>query len=610
LIFGIQVDSKDSKRLLAWTTGGAFLSTDAGESWKHLMPPEGSPLEARATLIGSRIYCWCKGTVYASDDGKAWEKTPLQSSRILHVTCQPGKPEVVWLLHAVSWGGATQRLCASRWERANKHVREYYITDVPEGQWYYLIVSPVDPKVVRVFVMQYNPTSKTLVYGSNDGGKTWDHWTLDFLLFSHTFSTADSKTIYACAQKQPGKLSGFLQSKDGGKTWKQVSANEKISSMRTIMFYPKTGHVYLGTIDKGLFKSTDFGKTLTELNAGLYNKNISALAADPNDENVLYAGTQCGLYKSTDGGKNWKWASKGLAACQSTGLLTFPGDPERIILLEYHQGLRVSSDGGKMWSPCGEHDVLKGKPYQAWVIGDKAALHLSTTKGYELFISEDRGDSWRILTKTDASGYLVAVISEKEIYGARRGGYLTKCTDGKEWKILTKPFLESKEVILRVLAPAGKDCILVVGEKEMVRCDPSSGKRLGTVTVPPDVQGIPGAAVVCPSDSRLLYFMSAKGKIFRYNLDDGEWTCLYSHSDDDKVFRYGQLAFDPGNKKRIIAAYSNGKIVLSNDAGENWQQLKPELPFFDIRHVAVTSNRKLVIAGNGTVYTLDLSKVK
>jgi photosystem II stability/assembly factor-like uncharacterized protein len=533
------------------------------------------------------------------------EKGLVHGGQILHVTCEPGKPEVAWDLF-----NRSGTFYAARWEIQKKHVREYIIGEVPEGQWYYLIISPVDPKVVRIFVLQYNPASKTLVYASNDGGKTWDHWTFDFLLFSHTFSSTESKTIYACAQKLPGKISGFIQSKDGGKSWKQVSADEKINSMRTIMFYPKTGHIYLGTIDKGLFKSTDFGKTLTELNTGLYNKNVSALAADPNDENVLYAGTQCGLYKSTDGGKSWKWASKGIAACQSTGLLTFPGDPDRIVVLEYHQGLRASSDGGKTWSTCGEHDVLKGKLCQAWDIGDKAVLMLSTMEGYELFISEDKGESWKSLTKMEASGYPLAVISEKEIYGARTGGYLTKCTDGKNWKLFAKPFPESEEVILRVLASPGKDCILVVGEKEIVRCDSSSGKLLNTVKIPTDAQGTPSAAVICPSDPRFLYLTSEKGKIFKHNLEDGEWTCLYSHSDDDKVFRYGQLAFDPGNKNRIIVAYSNGKIVFSNDAGENWQQLKSELPFFDIRHVVVTSNRQLVIAGNGTVYTLDLSKVK
>jgi hypothetical protein len=231
-------------------------------------------------------------------------------------------------------------------------------------------------------------------------------------------------------------------------------------------------------------------------------------------------------------------------------------------------------------------------------------------EGYELFVSKDKGESWKSLCKIEAGDYPLAVVSEKEMYGARRGGYLTKCTDGKNWKLFAKPFPESKEEVIGVLVPPGKDYILVVGETETVKCDSSSGKCMGSVELPSGVLPFaPGAALNAP-ESQMLYFPDTRGDIHKWSTKTEQLTRLYSYPDKEKPHYYCQIVFAPGSKDVIIAAYNNGHIALSTDEGENWKALKPELPFFNIRHVAVTSSHKLVVAGNGTVFTLDLSKVK
>ncbi len=612
LIWSIQVDSKDSKRLLAWTTGGSFLSTDTGSSWKRILPPEGADHIRRIDLIAGRFYCGHEDSIFVSDDGKTWKEEVNLGGHIWQLTHEPGKPDKLCCLFYNQLPSETSPICFAR--KMDGKWETHRIADIPDlpagGFGTQFIISPADPSIIRIFIMLWGSGDKTLAYGSDDGGKTWKDWTISAHITSVAFSAAEAKTIYGVAWNDKGRIKGLIKSTDGGKDWKVLSDDKRISSLRTILPVPRTGEMLIGSTDCGLFKTRDYGKNLTEINNGLYNKNVSALAADPNDGNVLYAGTQWGLYKSIDGGKSWKWASEGIAGCQSTGLLTFPDDPDRIVVLEYHQGLRVSSDGGKTWSKCAESETLKGKPCDAWGVGDKTVLLLNTAQGYELFVSGDKGESWKSLGKLEKEDYPLAIASEKEMYGMRRGGYLTKSTGSVSWKVLTKPFPESREEIKRVLLPREKGCVLVIGEDEIIRCDSSNGKRLSIIKVPSNLHLLTYGAVLQPSDSQTLYLPDMKGDIYKHSLQTGQWTKLCSYNYGNKPFNNCHITFDPSDKKTIVAAYNNGHIVLSNDSGETWKALKPALPFFAIRHVAVTSNHKLVVSGNGTVYTLDLSKAK
>jgi hypothetical protein len=94
------------------------------------------------------------------------------------------------------------------------------------------------------------------------------------------------------------------------------------------------------------------------------------------------------------------------------------------------------------------------------------------------------------------------------------------------------------------------------------------------------------------------------------NLHKNQWTKLNVRETGDKSIALAGMVFDPGKKERSVVGYSDGYIVISNDSCKTWKPLKPEHPFFVISRMAVTANRKLVVAGNGTIYTLDLSRLK
>ncbi len=107
--------------------------------------------------------------------------------------------------------------------------------------------------------------------------------------------------------------------RDGGKTWENVSANIKgfgpgdnwVTRMEASHFVE--GGVYM-TVSRHqvadyrpyIFKTEDFGKTWTSLKGDLPDYGyLHTVREDPENRNLLFVGSEFGLFISADGGKKW-----------------------------------------------------------------------------------------------------------------------------------------------------------------------------------------------------------------------------------------------------------------------------------------------------------------
>jgi photosystem II stability/assembly factor-like uncharacterized protein len=475
LAFSIQVDAK---RVLVYTTRGSFLSTDGGATWKRIIPPKGVIWYRHIAITGGKFYCGHEKSLYISKDGTSWKKEVDLEGNFLALTNEPGKPEKTWCLYMVENELRASRKVGQKWETTRIRTMPDFVSNKYSNYSWNLIISPSNPSIMRVFVRPFDPKTKTIVIGSDDGGKNWEYTTIDAIPVSAHFSLRESRTIYAAAWKQPGKMSGLLRSKDGGKTWELLNSDKRICSLRSLIIHPKTGHLYLGSTDNGLFKAANEGKKLIELNKGLFNKNVSAIAAHPNDKNVLYAGTQYGIFKSTDGGNIWKWISEGVAGCQTTDIITLDDYPDRLLFFEFHQGLRTSTDGGKTWSPPRQVEGGARRTYQAWCGEKKILVHTNTNKGSATLLSTDMGRTWSSAQGLGDKDYPVGVVSDTEMYAAHDFVHLFKSTDGLTWKHFAEHFEEIGGAISWVGKPIGRESLLVGGGEAVVKCNRDSGKKI------------------------------------------------------------------------------------------------------------------------------------
>jgi photosystem II stability/assembly factor-like uncharacterized protein len=181
------------------------------------------------------------------------------------------------------------------------------------------------------------------VYGSINGASRWSRLETPKGAFRTHFVALDPRhdqTVFA------GTTEGLLRSADGGRSWRNVSAQ----SIKSISFDPWVpGRIFFASTTAGLMVSTDSGATLREINIGFANRNFTTLAGSGFDlySSSVYEAASGGVYRSNNYGLRWEHTG----IPQGDQLLTMsvvPGDPKTLFGAGYHS-LLVSVDSGKTW---------------------------------------------------------------------------------------------------------------------------------------------------------------------------------------------------------------------------------------------------------------------
>ncbi|NOT74064.1 MAG: exo-alpha-sialidase [Cyclobacteriaceae bacterium] len=181
-----------------------------------------------------------------------------------------------------------------------------------------------------------------------------------------------------------------------------------------------SNHLYVGVSCAGVFESADLGKTWSTRNSGL----IAAYLPDPKAEaghdphkillckdhpEVMWQQNHCGIFRSINGGKQWEDVSDPDGFPKyGFALIVDDHDPLTAWVIPAHSDeqripvdLRLvvckTSDGGKNWIT-----LTNGLPEESafdLVLRHSFAkkedtLSFGTNNG-NLYISEDKGDSWK-----------------------------------------------------------------------------------------------------------------------------------------------------------------------------------------------------------------------
>lgn len=240
---------------------------------------------------------------------------------------------------------------------------------------------------------------------------------------------------------EPG---GLFVSDDGGDSfhlmetlWEQPSRDHWFGGGRdhaglcSIVVDPRDSrHVTVGISVGGVYETTDGGETWTVRNKGLiadympdphaeFGHDPHFIIAAPSNPDVLWQQNHCGIFRSVDGGKNWDHITQEGGPAYFGFAIVPDASDENVawvapaVSAEYRvpvdRALCISrtEDGGKTWQA-----LRKGLPQEnAYDIVfrhgmdiDGDTLAFGTTAG-NVYVSDDRGDSWRCVTQNLAVVY-------------------------------------------------------------------------------------------------------------------------------------------------------------------------------------------------------------
>ena len=287
------------------------------------------------------------------------------------------------------------------------------------------------------------------LHRSEDEGKTWQEFeapkypegeeikddgpaTLKYLWAFATGGPDQNGRIYIGTE--PG---GLFVSDDNGKSftlnralWDRPERKEKWfgggrdnPGIHSIVVDPNDNdHIYIAISCAGVFETRNGGKSWQPRNKGLraeflpdpnaeVGHDVHLLVGYQKDFNIMWQQNHCGIYRTTDGGANWTEVSQKdgpanfgftIAVDQNNPdvawVIPAKKDEYRVA---YNLSLQVcrTDDGGKNWQ-----SFTKGLPQQHCydlvyrhalaIAGDTLAFGSTTGN---LYISEDRGESWECL---------------------------------------------------------------------------------------------------------------------------------------------------------------------------------------------------------------------
>ena len=374
--YDLVVDPADGNHLLAGTTGGLYVSTDAGVSWtQRRSAPTYSISIAPAGGAKAEILAASSDGVWRSTNGgTSWAAVTLPSSpgsfNRLAVAIAPSSPGV-----AYAWGAGST---AFLWRRTSAG-----------GGW----------------TLQGNPPGVNI-------GQAWYDWFL-------AVSPDNANQIYCGAiSVHRGTLSGTTWA------WLDISTKPSGDSIHpdshAIAFEPGNPNtIYVGN-DGGLFQSPNRGVNWTHRNNGLVISEFEYLAHDYGSARWLIGGTQDNGTERWQGSPTWEHVADGDGGDCGVNRT----NPSTVFHTYYGMSPERSTSRGNFGSwtsifpsiPTGETQPFY-PPFECSATnGDTIAIG-----GGRLYVSRNNGSAWTPIAYP-SGGTATALYMPDRRHGLRRLG--------------------------------------------------------------------------------------------------------------------------------------------------------------------------------------------
>ena len=580
-------------------------------SASHAAVPEASFADMHWRLVGPFRGGWATAVAghpdkittfyFGSADGGVWKTDnagvtwkPLfnqhGSASIGALAISPGNPDVIW----VGTGQIQQR-----WDIADGD-GVYRSTDGGRS-WQHvglgdtrhigdLWVDPADDGIALVAALGhvFGPNEERGLFRTEDGGASWRK----VLYLDDTTGAADlaysddqPAVLYASlwqVQRHPwldyfqppvGGNSSIWRSEDGGRSWAAVAGaglpDEALGRIELAVAPGRGAQRVWASVDAekggGVYRSDDGGASWIQVNddSSLASDYMGWLTADPQDGDTVWAGGQP-LRRSTDGGATFEIVKSSPGGDDYHALWIDPRDSRRMIT-GADQGAVVTFDGGESWSswynqPTGQFyrvAVDNGFPYRIYSgQQDSGTVSIASRSDYGRITFRD----WNPVGGDERDGDVPDPRDANIVYGAGLGGRISKwnATTAQVQNVSPWPVssyaqnprdVEYRYDWITPLAISAAPPHAIYTAAQVLFRTTDGGQSWQTIS--PDLTGVDPTATACEDDVPVTRATA----------------CGYG-----TVFA---VAPSPLQDGLVWAGTSNGRVFLTRNGGEDWQDVTP-----------------------------------
>lgn len=405
------------------------------------------------------------------------------------------------------------------------------------------------------------------VYKSVDGGKTWANMGLKNSghISQIWIDPSDINHVLVASQGplwSNGGDRGLYKTADGGKSWDRILDIDVYTGINEFVVNPSNPQVIVATSyqrrrhvwtlinggpGSGIHKTVDGGKTWNRVTAGLPAENMGriGIAMAPSEPNILYTIVESndkdkGVYRSQDFGQTWKKRSSHMSTSPQyyNELVVDPQNPDRVYSLDTFTSM--SEDGGKSFNRL-SNEFRHVDDHALW-IDPSNTEHLIVGGDGGVYESWDRGQKWRHAQNLPLGQFYRAQPDNAS-------PFYNVCGGTQDNNSLCAP---SRTDVMHGITNA--DWNIVIG---------GDGYK-------PQID---------PNDANIIYAQYQYGGLARYDRRTRERVSITPHPKmGETAYKWNwnsPLLLSPHKSTRLF--YAAEKVFQSDDRGETWQVISPDL---------------------------------
>ncbi|MEI8006260.1 MAG: T9SS type A sorting domain-containing protein [Bacteroidota bacterium] len=525
--------------------------------------------------------------------------------RITDLESPAGHPEIIYV------GGSTGGILkttdsGSTWTNLFSSVPVVSVGDIA--------IDPNHPDTVWCGTGEANSSSFSFLgdgmYRSTDAGASWQHMGLansayigrvvvDYSNSNRIFVAALGNLFTTTDQR------GVYRSNDGGQTWDKVLFLTDSTSAVDLVQHPTDplivyasmwercrGLVYRRSFGQssGLWKSTDGGTTWNEMTNGLpKGSNVGRIGIDisKSNPNILYAfydmdNMEVRVYKSTDGGASWTRTSDGALQQMSSNFGWYfgqvridPQNPDRVFV----GGVELfrTENGGTSWSDVTGYSIHVDnhafcfQQNNRMLEGNDGGLYLTTTYG----------NSWTKINNLPLTQFYAIDIDylvPARIYGGTQDNNSIRTWTGgtSDWQA--------------ILGGDGMYCLVDYTNSDIIYCEYQYGNLYRSDDGGTNMNYISGQMAgdrvnwsaplaMHPQDPSILYFGTYR--VWKSTNYGNSWQAVsgdLTHGGNNYFYTLTTIDVSPVNPSVVVTGSGDGKVQLSVNDGQSWQDISAGLP--------------------------------